>query len=293
MQRVFRPTTMAGLLAVATASTAWVAPASAFTIVQENDLNSLLTSLLGDTTGLSGFSASSTGSPQAFGLFSADPFSLGSGVVLSTGVVTQIPGTNLGSNDLSTNLNQPGIGPVPGEGGGSANTFDLAQLDISFFASDSVSDLFFTYVFGSDEFPEFGGSQYNDRFNLLLNGVNLAKLSDGQTVSINNLVPAPSGPFHPDYIDNPVGSGSFNTKLDGFTKPLTFQGSLLQNATNTLSIQIFDVSDGIYDSAVFIKGGTVGVVKPTVPEPGLVLGLLGIAGAALVGRQRRTFTSEE
>jgi hypothetical protein len=89
---------------------------------------------------------------------------------------------------------------------------------------------------------------YNDDFELLLNGTNFAKLTDGKTVTINNLVPnsGDRSTDHPDYIDNPslTGIAANIIKLDGFTKVLGFEGLLKQNQTNVLSIRIQDVGDG-------------------------------------------------
>ncbi|WP_008316039.1 choice-of-anchor L family PEP-CTERM protein [Leptolyngbya sp. PCC 6406] len=299
----------AGAVAIAATSTLWSTPVAAFTVNQNNDGLLLLTALLGDTTGLNNFDINLTGDSRSFGTFLNDPFGLDSGVVLSTGRVVDLPGPNTADNyipgvpnstDLSTNLGRPGVGPISVPGFGTFPTFDLAQLDISFDADDTVSALFFNYVFGSEEFVEYGGTEFNDQFELLLNGVNLAKLNNGQTVSINNLVPNPSGPYNADYINNPAGSGVANTRLDGFTVPLTFQGNVLQNARNILSIRIFDVGDGILDSAVFVQGGSLRTepvepepVEPepvdppqSIPEPGTILGLLGMAGAAVLSRRR-------
>ncbi|MEG4007105.1 choice-of-anchor L domain-containing protein [Microcoleus sp. Pol11C1] len=268
-----------------TALSLLAAPAMAFSVGATNNTETLKNNLLGaNTAGLSNFSVSITGNPAAFGTFTNDPFGLTSGVVLSTGRVADIPGQNRKDNfttqdsDLSTDF-----GPN-GEKG------DLTQLNLSFFANSTVEKLFFQYVFASEEFPEFGGSKYNDDFELLLNGINLAKLSDGKTVTINNLVPDPynRSKDHPDYIDNPsfTGIAANIIKLDGFTKVLGFEGLLKQNQTNVLSIRIKDVGDGKLDSAVFIKGGSVGTVEPEpVPEPMTVGGLM--AGGAMLAAGRK------
>lgn len=151
---------------------------------------------------------------------------------------------------------------------------------------------FFEYVFASEEFPEFGGSEFNDDFELLLNGNNLAKLSDGKTVTINNLVPDPNNRStdHYDYINNPTiaGIAANIIKMDGFTKVLGFEGFLKQNQTNVLSIRVKDVGDGKLDSAVFIKGGSLGTAPvEAVPEPMTVGGLM-LGGAMLTaGRKLR------
>jgi hypothetical protein len=265
-----------------TAMSLLAAPAIAFSVGATNNIETLKNNLLGtNTAGLSDFSVSITGDEEAFGIFTNDPFGLTSGVVLSTGKVTDIPGPNLVStsgNDLSRDFDPSG------EAG------DLAQLNLSFFADSSAEKLFFEYVFGSEEFLEYGGSEFNDSVELLLNGTNLAKLSDGKIVTINNLTPnaGDRSTDHPDYINNPsfTGIAADIIKLDGFTKVLGFEGLLQKNQTNVLSIRIKDVGDGNYDSAVFIKGGSVGTIKAeAVPEPMTVGGLM--AGGAMLGAGRK------
>ncbi|MEG4494711.1 choice-of-anchor L family PEP-CTERM protein [Microcoleus sp. D3_18_C4] len=277
---------IAGLTAtLTTALSLLAAPAMAFSVGATNNTETLKNNLLGtNTAGLSNFSVSITGNSAAFGTFTNDPFGLTSGVVMSTGRVADIPGQNRKDNfttqdsDLSTDF-----GPKGEQG-------DLTQLNLSFFANSTVEKLFFQYVFASEEFPEFGGSKYNDDFELLLNGTNLAKLSDGKTVTINNLVPDPynRSKDHPDYINNPslTGIAANIVKLDGFTKVLGFEGLLKKNQTNVLSIRIKDVGDGKLDSAVFIKGGSVETVPPEpVPEPMTVGGLM--AGGAMLAAGRK------
>ncbi|MEG4092126.1 MULTISPECIES: choice-of-anchor L family PEP-CTERM protein [unclassified Microcoleus] len=278
---------IAALTATLTTSLSLLAaPAMAFSIGATNNIETLKNNLLGaNTAGLSNFSVSITGNAAAFGTFTNDPFGLTSGVVLSTGKVADIRGKNRKDNftiensDLSTDF-----GPYGEEG-------DLTQLNLSFFANSTVEKLVFQYVFASEEFPEFGAyEEYNDDFELLLNGTNLAKLSDGKTVTINNLVPEPNNRSkdHPDYIDNPslTGIAANIIKLDGFTKVLGFEGLLKQNQRNVLSIRIKDVGDGKLDSAVFIKGGSVETVQAEpVPEPMTVGGLM--AGGAMLAAGRK------
>ncbi|MEW5856855.1 MAG: choice-of-anchor L domain-containing protein [Cyanobacteriota bacterium] len=276
---LFAKISASAAIGVTAALTMFGNSAMAFTVTPNNNTNALLNALLGDTTGLSNFSVNATGNAAAFGLFSNDPFGLKNGIVLSTGNVTDVVGPN-NSGSTTTQFNTPGDTP---------GSFDLAQLDISFDAGTTVDKLFFQYVFGSEEFLEFGGSSFNDSFELLLNGVNLAKLNDGKTVTINNLVPVANdlSSANPDYINNPAGSAG--TELDGYTKTLTFEGLLNKNAKNTLSIKIKDIGDSRLDSAVFIKGNSVGVVQPPkdVPEPSLMLGLLSVGGMTLISRRNK------
>jgi hypothetical protein len=234
------------------------APVMAFSVVGTNNIETLKNNLLGNNLGgLSNFSVSITGDPSAFGTFTNDPLGLNSGIVLSTGKVIDIPGANLDDGNLSTDFGASGV-----EG-------DFTQLNLSFFADSTAEKLFFKYVFGSEEFLEYAGTSFNDSFELLLNGTNLARLTDGQAVTINNLVPN-SGyrpTDHPDYINNPsvTGLAANIIKLDGYTKVLGFQGLLNKNQTNVLSIRLQDVGDGSLDTAVFIQGN-VGTAEP-VPDP--------------------------
>ena len=256
-----------------TAMSFLAAPAMAFSVTQTSNLQTLKDSLLGtNTAGLSNFSLSITGNEQAFGTFTGNPFGLDSGIVMSTGRVSDLPGQNSG-NDLSTSL-----GSSPG---------DLAELNLSFFADSTAEKLFFNYVFGSDEFLEFGGSSFNDSFELLLNGTNLAKLNDGKTVTINNLVPNANNRStdNPDYIDNSSGLASSIIKLDGYTKVLGFEGLLKKNDTNVVTFRIKDVGDTALDSAVLVQG-KMGTVDPEpVPEPMTMGGLM--AGGAMLAAGRK------
>jgi len=233
-------------------------------IQTDNDPDILRSTLLGDTTGLSNFVVTPIGDSRAFGAFGGDALSensfyLNSGIVLSTGRVADIAGVNTGdggsiatgSNDLSTDF-----GAVGANG-------DSISLRIDFDADATKDKLFFQYVFGSEEFIEYV-NLFNDSFSLSLNGINIAKLPNGDAVNIDNL--AASSALPPGYfIYNSAtdGPNRTQTKLDGYSIPITFEGNLIKNARNTLVINVQDNRDGILDSAVFLKGGTLGTTRPS------------------------------
>ncbi|NER26331.1 MAG: DUF4114 domain-containing protein [Symploca sp. SIO1C4] len=159
-------------------------------------------------------------------------------------------------NDLSTDFGLPGADD------------DTISIELEFDADDTAELLYFQFVFGSEEFVEFG-EQFNDTFSLELNGFNFARLSDSSSITINNLVPSPLGSYHPDFIYNPVDTGpaSSEIRLDGYTQPLTYVGFLQQNARNTLKITIEDTRDGLFDSAVFIKSGIFETTEASPIDP--------------------------
>ena len=191
------------------------ASAAPFSVTTTNDSTTLLNALLGATTGLSGFSLTANGAPEAFGTFAGDdPFGgIAPGVVIGTGFVSELVGPN--------NVNpatQEGFSDLDQDLGDFGTDGDETNLNITFTSDGSATNLLFNYVFASEEFPEYIGSDFNDEFRLTLNGINYAFLACGQLVAINNFVGACSAELV-------LNSGNV-TPIDGWSKPLTFSGTL-------------------------------------------------------------------
>jgi Ca2+-binding RTX toxin-like protein len=157
-----------------------------------------------------------------------------------------------GLNDLSTDFGVPGV------------TDDEISMEVQFDADAGATKVYFQFAFGSEELLEYA-RQFNDSFSLELNGINLAALSNGAEVNINNLAVNSIGPYSPDLIQNLVSAPATDqTKLDGYTKVLTFVGDVEPNSTNNLVIKVKDNRDGLLDSAVFLKAGSFSVTPPLV-----------------------------
>ena len=173
------------------------------------------------------------------------------------------------------------------------STNDVAILTIDFF-SDST-DVFFNFLFASEEYNEFTNSGFNDVFGLFLNGVNIAVLPGSTTpVSINNVNggnPFGDNATNPGFFNNnDIDSGGpfFDIQYDGFTDRFTATGAV-NPGLNTLVFAIADAGDAALDSAVFIEGGTLSSAPPTeISEPGF-FGLFGLAllGLGAATRRRR------
>lgn len=246
-----RSTIAAAILALTAGS------ASAMAVTATNDANALASAIGGSGITISNATLS-TASSTAAGSFTGAGGAIGfnSGVLLTTGTVNCAPGPN-------------NSGSCGGSGATTSLKFDFTSTS---------GNVFFNYVFASEEYNEFVGSQFNDSFQLLLNGVNIALLpGGGGPVSINNVNLGSNSAFY----RNNSGAGSLNldTQYDGLTTVLIASATGLVG-TNTFEFLISDVGDSSYDSGVFIQAGTFSDTPTNVSEPAslalLGLGLLGV-----------------
>jgi len=135
-------------------------------------------------------------------------------------------------------------------------------------------------------------SSFNDEFQLLLNGVNIAVLpGGGGVVSINNVNCTTNAGFYRNNVDGeanqPTGcvNQNLDVQYDGLTTVLT-ASALLNAGVNTFEFLIFDRGDSSLDSGVFIQAGSFSGVNET-PEPAaLALMGLGLAAAAVARRRK-------
>lgn len=205
---------------------------------------------------------------------------IGHGIVLATGNVHVVEGPN----------NYPGVTVPP------AHPRETPDPDLAYFIGmqhcvavlefDFVpvgDSLNFRFVFGSEEYPEYVCSQFNDAFGFFLSGpgingpytnqaINLARVPGSDfPVAINTVNPGVPGPFSggayicasfdPNwqnnsiyYVNNPLGSPT--VELDGFTVPLIAKTAVQCGQTYHIKIAIAHAGDASLDSAVLIEGGS-------------------------------------
>jgi len=253
-----------------------VGPAYALTVTPTSDSAILVDSLLG--SGISVISSAFTGADGSAGLFSGagDAIGINSGIILTSGQANLAVGPN-DSESASASNNFPGSATldalIPG-----FSTNDATILDIVF--TSDTGNLFFNFVFASEEYNEYVGTSFNDVFGFFLDGVNIALLPDGSPVSINN-VNLGANPSY--YINNDEDVPSpVDLQYDGFTTVLTAQALGLSVGEHTISLQIADAGDSSLDSGIFLQGGSFSGEQPepnTVPEPSTLL----LVGAGLLG----------
>jgi hypothetical protein len=108
----------------------------------------------------------------------------------------------------------------------------------------------FNFQFLTREMPEITlndiNSGYGDAIEISINGANVAKLPNGNTLTARNL-------FQTQYYANNAAGGNCPAGMTGRTVVLTATGNV-NPGRNTISIRIADAKDGEYDSAVFIEG---------------------------------------
>jgi len=204
--------------------------------------------------------------PQAYGKMTSaiSSFPMGDGLILSTGIANQIP--NAASYFASYNFGAAIDQDITNTVG--YQTYDACALE--FDAIPTFGNIYFEYVWGSEEYPEFICS-FNDAFLLLVscpgingtyinNATNIAILPDSSTiVSINTVHDNTVGtncltPFDSLYIDN---SNDSTVAFDGYTQLLTAGINLNAGDTYHFKIVVADVMDGIFDSGVFLLQNSV------------------------------------
>lgn len=213
------------------------------------------------------------------------------GVVLTTGYATLIGPVN-NDDGAGRDNGLPGYAPLGAQVPGFP-TFDALRLKFDF--TTPGGDLFFNYVFGSEEYNEFANSPFNDVFAFFLDGNNIALIPGTTTpVSINNVNggnPLGTNPQNATYFNNndPSDGGTFAFQYDGFTDVFTAQALGLSAGTHTIELAIADSGDHVLDSGVFIQGGTFSgeITPPGVPDAGSTLALFGLGLAGLAGLRRK------
>ncbi|MBI5541151.1 MAG: choice-of-anchor L domain-containing protein [Bacteroidia bacterium] len=223
--------------------------------------------------------ATLTGSNLASGSFNGVNTNLGvpTGVILSTGRITDALGPNDQTNSSTTPLGTSGTAQMTALAG--VNTFDAITLQFNFTVQSDMIQ--FDYVFASEEYPEYAppnSSAYNDVFAFYISGPgitgeeNIALVpASTSPVSINNINAITNNQY---YISN---AGGLTNEFDAFTTVLTARKEgLIPCQTYTLKLVIADAGDGQYNSAVFLKEnslvqGVVNVIPQTINADNIAL----------------------
>ncbi|GAB5419196.1 MAG: hypothetical protein Crog4KO_25410 [Crocinitomicaceae bacterium] len=215
------------------------------------------------------YDAEFSGSDYAYAQFNGVNSNLGlkRGFVMTTGRLADPEEGILGpNNNESSGYDLAGVGGYSLLSNliGGVQTHDAAVLDFMFIPYTDT--LVFNYSFGSEEYEEFIGSQFNDPAAVFLIGpgaptpINVLKIS-GDNVGVNTVhgpvtnqfgtYPAINDTF---YLSNPVSSDITKIEFDGFTVNTQARIEGLQIGEEyRMIVAIADAGDGQYDSGLFIE----------------------------------------
>jgi PKD repeat protein len=239
-----------------------------------------------------------SGSAQAAGTFDGNGTVLGlnDGVLLTTGEANRAVGpdnansagyNNTGGNDADLAVLSPGF-----------EMHDASILEFDFIPQSDT--LKFNYIFGSEEYPEYVSSPYNDVFGFFISGPGIAGPFTGGAENIA-LVPGTALPVAIDnvnngysdtepstgpcencayYVDN---SGGPAVQYDGHTTVLTAEIVVTPCVQYHIKIAVADAGDGIYDSGVFLEGGSFSAGNGAGVEMDIVAGVTGIYEGCDIG----------
>jgi hypothetical protein len=215
-------------------------------ITATTDANALANALLGTTEAITITSATYAGATPASGTYQDGPLGLTRGALFTTGgALLSLPPNDNGNT--SKNNSRSGS-PLCNSLIDGASSYDATKLQMTFDLAAGYDGISLLSVFGSEEYPEYVGSDYNDVYGVYLNGKQIAFDGTGAPITIN-------GPFFSgSQVVVPPATG---TEYDGSTDVLVTKGPLAGGSTgNVLEVVICDAGDRIYDSGVFIAGLT-------------------------------------
>ena len=225
-------------------------------------------------TGVDVSNISYSGATSAIGTFNATNASIGidEGIIMTTGTIHQGPDGPHGPNNKANagmDNNASGYGQLTNLVG--ETTYNATLLEFDFIPySDTVR---FKYVFASEEYPEFVGSQFNDVFAFFISGPgipggtqNMAIIpGTNQPVAINNVNSTNNPAYYQsngDGSQSPQNTNPFYVQYDGFTVPLEAVSKVQCGETYHLIIAVADVGDAIYDSGIFLEKNSLNSVQP-------------------------------
>lgn len=204
-----------------------------------------------------------------------------SGVILSSGEVKDV----VGPNSLADTSVETGAGADADLTALSGfPTLDASVLTFDFEVPEFAQRISMEFVFGSEEYNEFIGTEFNDVFAFFVNGENCATV-DSSAVSVNTInngsdpnvngdtIPASNpdfyvnnDPFNPDGTGTTLPAAPHNTEMDGFTTVLTCEAEVSDTSTNTMKIAIADASDRVLDSWVLLEEASLSIVPTDVTK---------------------------
>jgi len=235
-----------------------------------NPATTLTDALVVPSTGLTVTGATFVGQPGQAGFFTGFNFSdgsqklnLGNGILLTNGDAQDALGPNdtTGQTTATDTAGDTQLDFLVG-----ADTFDANALTLTFASAPGTNSILLDFVFGSEEFPEFVGSAFNDAFAAYLDGEQISFDSSDQPITVNNNFFQFSNNGGTDAGKTPV---QFDIQYDGLTPHIRTKAPL-SGTDHVLKLVIADAADRALDSGVFLsrlQGSTAVLTEPQTELP--------------------------
>ena len=202
---------------------------------------------------------------KSYGYFDANgsSFPLQTGIVLSTGKLSNVGGPNdsLSDDDASNWGGDSDLEMILNE----SNTLNATILEFNF--SVSANQISFNYVFASEEYQQNNSStcKYSDLFGFLirkettLDYTNIALVPSTETpvkvTTVHSGVPGECDPINEAYFGR-WNSNSAPINFNGQTAVLTATANIIPNEIYHVKLVIADEQNYRYDSAVFLEASS-------------------------------------
>lgn len=218
-------------------------------------------------TGVTVTGASYSGDNASSAIYSNGQLSPGvvpsaTGVILSTGKAVDFTQSSGDPNRAAgTSSNTSGINnDAQFNALAGTSTYDASILNVDFIPTGNVMTM--SFVFASDEYPEYINSQFNDIAGVWINGSHVPLGVANGTTSVTNINPNTTASNL--YVSNT--GDQYNTEMDGFTVTLTLTIPVNPGVVNSIRIGVADVSDSSYDSSLLIAGKSAQTVLVAVAD---------------------------
>jgi hypothetical protein len=245
------------------------------TVVPGGSATEIAQTLLGPGVTISNAAINCTS--NAYGIFSGGLANLGlnEGIVLTSGSAFDLIGPNTSPSQSTDNLapGDPELDVLT-----TSPTFDACFISFDFVPT--CDSIVFDYVFGSEEYPEFVNSQFNDVFAFFISGpgitgtqniaevpgalipVEINNVNDGYAADCPDILPGPCMNCQY-YVNNCTGN---TLQYDGHTTALAAVAAVISGQSYHLKIAIADAGDPVYDSGVMLETKSLSCANTAVVE---------------------------
>ena len=178
---------------------------------------------------------------------SATNLGINTGVLLTSGsaTVATTANGNAGAGVCSGAAGDPNVESVANE-----TTYDACILEFDIVPTCSVVN--FTFVFGSEEYPEYITREFADAMVITISGPGI--------VGVQNIamVPSTATPVSIQTVNGNTNSGYYvnngggAVQYDGFTTPITASANVTSCERYHIKLAVADAADCIFDSGLFL-----------------------------------------